>query len=560
MIKRKIKNTILYIDENESNVVFLKNGKKNVSYVEKDINNLYNDIYDEINEYIPLSVYIELTNSCNFFCPFCYVNCGNKSKMIDFTSIKKYINFLLEKGMIHCTLSGGECLLHPKFNEIYLILKKNGVLVTILTNGSLISDERLKLFEEYKPYKIEISLYGDSNDKYYINTLQKKYGFDNVKTNILKLKNSGINIICKMPVNAITESSFINVNNWCINKKIPFYFSDELFSDYNGISNEDLKLKNGEIKNLIEKDNNNFYKKLDFNLCRYKYGFDCTAGKYSLVISYDKKIFPCFEFRQIPNYIYDISLNIEYGYEQMIQLIKKYKDKIICNGCNAYSLCQDCIINKLNNTSNCQKYKDLRKLILNKREEEQLRMNEKYRTIRLETDRLIIDKGTSEDCIKIYEYDMLKCRGIAEEEKIELSKDLVDFIGPDNNEYYDKVCVDEKMFDWYIYLKSNNYPIGNVTADREIDEINSIELTFNMHPNYWRNGFMSEAVKKIINYLFDKGYDNIIMGYDDGNVKSKSFIEKLGAKFYYTKENAYQKNGVNISTTLMIISKESWKY
>lgn len=184
-------------------------------------------------------------------------------------------------------------------------------------------------------------------------------------------------------------------------------------------------------------------------------------------------------------------------------------------------------------------------------------MIEKYDTKELKTDRLIIKKGTSEDCKKIYEYDMLKCRGIAGEDVLVKMEKPVDFIGPNPSKYYED-CVKQKMYDWYIYLLDGT-PIGNITADREIEKINSIELSFNMHPNYWHKGYMSEAVIEVINYLFDSGYSNIIIGYDSGNIKSKSFAEKLGFKYYDTIHNSYQKNNINIDTILMILSKNEWK-
>ena len=52
-----------------------------------------------------------------------------------------------------------------------------------------------------------------------------------------------------------------------------------------------------------------------------------------------------------------------------------------------------------------------------------------YDTVTLTTDRLILGKGTSKDCIKIYEYDLLKCRGIAGEEILVKSEEPIDFIG-----------------------------------------------------------------------------------------------------------------------------------
>ena len=189
-----------------------------------------------------------------------------------------------------------------------------------------------------------------------------------------------------------------------------------------------------------------------------------------------------------------------------------------------------------------------------KREEKEL--IEKYDTKELSTKRLNIKKGTGKDCIKIYEYDMLKCRGVAGEDILVKSEKTVNFIGDNVDDYY-KECAKEKMFDWYIYLKDGT-PIANVVADRQIEDINSIELSFNMHPNYWRQGYMKESITKIMDFLFKFGYDNIIIGYDSGNIKSESLARKLGFKDYKVMKNTYQKNGVNIDTTLLIMTKDEW--
>ena len=188
--------------------------------------------------------------------------------------------------------------------------------------------------------------------------------------------------------------------------------------------------------------------------------------------------------------------------------------------------------------------------------EDEVMLN-KYETTELKTNRLILKKGTSEDCVKVYEYDMLKCRGVGGIDIIEKSLSKIDFIGSDNKKYYEQ-CKTNKMYDWYIYLNDGT-PIGNIVADREDDNNNSIELSFNMHPNYWRKGYMTEAIKCIISYLLDNYYDNIVIGYETGNIKSKSFIEKLGFRYYKTINNVYEKNGINIDVNLLIMNKKDWK-
>ena len=99
-------------------------------------------------------------------------------------------------------------------------------------------------------------------------------------------------------------------------------------------------------------------------------------------------------------------------------------------------------------------------------------------------------------------------------------------------------------------------PVGNVVTDQVVKELNGFELSFNMHPNHWGNGYMKEAVIEIMRFLFENGYDNIISGYDEGNKKSKRVHEKMGFEFYRDEENSWQKNGVSITKHVLIMSKE----
>lgn len=173
-----------------------------------------------------------------------------------------------------------------------------------------------------------------------------------------------------------------------------------------------------------------------------------------------------------------------------------------------------------------------------------------YITPILETERLILKRGTKEDYQKVYEYDFTKLRDIAGE---------FEFVKQDPSRIEGFEEPYDNSYDWIIYLKESNRPIANIVADRERKKINSIEIAFNTHPDYWRKGYTSEAIIKILDFLFSQGYDNIISGYDEGNIKSKSLGEKLGFTLYETKESAWVKQGIPISSYTTIISKETFK-
>lgn len=170
-----------------------------------------------------------------------------------------------------------------------------------------------------------------------------------------------------------------------------------------------------------------------------------------------------------------------------------------------------------------------------------------YETPQLETERLILKRGTLEDLQKVYEYNFSKLRDVAGEFVFEKQD-------PKKLEGWE--IPEPETYDWVIYLKDTMEPIGNVTADREQKDIKAIELAFNTHPNHWRKGYTTEALVEIMKFLFNNGYENILCGYDEGNIKSKAIGEKLGFVSYTVKENAWIKNGVSITSYTSILSKE----
>ena len=177
----------------------------------------------------------------------------------------------------------------------------------------------------------------------------------------------------------------------------------------------------------------------------------------------------------------------------------------------------------------------------------------KYLTPTLETERLILKRGRKEDYISVYEYDFTKLRDVDEEFKfVKLDSSV-------GESFYSSKKYLNDMFDWIIYLKNTGKPIGNILAMRLSNEENATEISYNLHPNYWHKGYMTEATTSVINYLFEKGFDNIFCGYEEGNFKSKGLIEKLGFELYETKENAWMKNNKPITNYIYVMNNHKKK-
>ena len=181
-----------------------------------------------------------------------------------------------------------------------------------------------------------------------------------------------------------------------------------------------------------------------------------------------------------------------------------------------------------------------------------------YETKELKTNRLIMKRGELTDYLKVYEYDFTKLRdidGVFSFEKQDPEKIKSWFKGGIKR-YFQKIKK-AHMFDWIIYL--NDMPIGNILTEDEDIEKKEIEIAYNLHPDYWGKGYMPEALACIMEYLYSLGYDNIICGYSDGNIKSKRVLDKLGYKPYkIIKDSWKSKSGNMIDDYKMIMTKEDW--
>jgi ribosomal-protein-alanine N-acetyltransferase len=190
-------------------------------------------------------------------------------------------------------------------------------------------------------------------------------------------------------------------------------------------------------------------------------------------------------------------------------------------------------------------------------------MDNKYNTIELITERLILKKGTIEDFLKVYEYDFTYLRGV--NGIFEYKKNNPETIKkwfPNNNidEYYKEASEKDHMFDWIIYLKDTLEPIGNLVYDRENEHLdNSLEISYNIHPKFWGNGYIGEALTVTMNHIFNKlNYDYIICGYASENAKSKRISEKLGFDYYSERKEHYDNFNIDVIEIETIIDKEKF--
>lgn len=181
-----------------------------------------------------------------------------------------------------------------------------------------------------------------------------------------------------------------------------------------------------------------------------------------------------------------------------------------------------------------------------------------YETKELKTDRLIIKRGLEEDYLKVYEYDFSKLKdidGVFKLEKQDLSK-IKEWFKGGIKRYYNKLKK-AHMFDWIIYV--GNVPVGNILTTEENIDKKEIEISYNLHPSFWGNGYIREAITSVMEYLFSIGYDNVVCGFLDGDSKAKQTLNMLGFRPYKIIEDEYKSESGNlIDEYKTIMTKDEW--
>lgn len=149
----------------------------------------------------PAAANFELTPRCNFNCKMCYVHLtkeeqerrGRELTAAEWIDLGRQA---CEAGVVFLLITGGEPTLRPDFPEIYRALKKMGLMISVNSNGFLLRGELLELFKNDPPYRINLSLYGVSNETYA--ELCGIPAYERIVENIHALRQAGVDVKLNM--------------------------------------------------------------------------------------------------------------------------------------------------------------------------------------------------------------------------------------------------------------------------------------------------------------------------------------------------------------------------
>jgi radical SAM protein with 4Fe4S-binding SPASM domain len=150
---------------------------------------------------VPLSGAFDLTHRCNFRCVHCYTGhlaAQPRSQAAELSTkqVTELLAAATHAGCLMLLLSGGEPLLREDFIDIYKAAKRLGLIVTVFTNASLITQAHLDAFSEYPPHTVEVSVYAAS-DATYERITGARGSFGRVRRGIDQLMERGVRVSLK---------------------------------------------------------------------------------------------------------------------------------------------------------------------------------------------------------------------------------------------------------------------------------------------------------------------------------------------------------------------------
>ena len=297
----------------------------------------------------PISGSFELTSRCNLACRMCYVRqaAGDsfyKGKELSPAQWLLLAQQALDNGLLFLTLTGGEIFLRQDFFEIYEPLTRMGFILTLMTNGTLITDEIANRLVQSPPNHINITIYGASKETYQTVTGVAD-GFNNCCAGIETLIAHHLPIGLKTTITRQNVSDLTAMKEMARNWEIPLIASWLLAERRDGkksdVENCRLSAKDGVKLEALDGDYLEDWEEARKLFAKNRGNFYCRAGKATFAITSFGEMNVCL------NLPLPACMPLETGFRDAWDHLESFVDSAppatsACKDCDARGYCQLC--------------------------------------------------------------------------------------------------------------------------------------------------------------------------------------------------------------------------
>lgn len=309
---------------------------------------------------------IETTARCNNDCRHCYINlpAGDKKAKTKELSVEEIVDVAgqaVSLGALWCLLTGGEPLLREDFSDLYLRLKKMGLLVSVFTNATLVSDEHIRLFKKFPPKNIEVSVYGVTKETYEAVT-RRPGSFEAFSRGLALLLENGVPVRLKAMALRSNAHELAAIADFCrARTKDYFRFDPFLHMRYDGDRKRNTEIEAERLSPdeivALERADPERSKALKERGCELilaeehepgcSHLIKCGAGNDSLVLGSDGRVRLCYSLCH-PDCVYDLRTgSLRDAFLSFVPAVRDMRStreefRTNCNGCPIINLCLWC--------------------------------------------------------------------------------------------------------------------------------------------------------------------------------------------------------------------------
>lgn len=176
-------------------------------------------------------------------------------------------------------------------------------------------------------------------------------------------------------------------------------------------------------------------------------------------------------------------------------------------------------------------------------------------TVKLETERLILRKFTLDDANAVLhnwanDPDVTKYLMWEPHDSIEVSRQvLTDWIAA-----YEKA----DYYQWAIEVKNTGEVIGSISVVHQSERIKMVHIGYCIGREWWRKGYTSEALIRLVRFFFEEvGINRIESRHDPRNPNSGKVMQKAGLLYEGTfREADWNNQGICDAAHYAILAKD----
>lgn len=282
---------------------------------------------------IPLVCDFEITFKCNLRCVHCFhSDKAATGDELSYKDICRILDEIVEEGCLGLTMTGGEVLLQKNFFDIYNYAFEKGLLITVFTNGTLITPEIADYFQSHPPYSIEISLYGTTKGTY--ESITKVPGsFERCINGIALLIDRGIHVNLKTVAMTLNVAEITEMKKYASKLGVGFRVSTNIYPRFD-FSREACKFR------LAPKDAVKVMLEVHGSKVLKKHTDKCGGGISSFHIDPYGNLSICLPFR-----VYDHNLCYEpfrNAWQTLVPTLERARSIEKCLSCEVRSMCDQC--------------------------------------------------------------------------------------------------------------------------------------------------------------------------------------------------------------------------